>query len=94
MSTKQQIETKKRTRNVIPYYAVVVLTGIAVMVMTVFAPVWDQFPVEIIPEIGYSSSGRTQEQRPREAARYTVTTYLSRRFPQPSFRKDNNHEIC
>ncbi len=51
MSTKQQTETKKRTRNVIPYYAVVVLAGIAVMVMTVFAPVWDEFPVEITEQV-------------------------------------------
>jgi len=47
MSTKQQTETKKRTRNVMPYYAVVVFASIAVMAMTVFTPVWDEFPVEI-----------------------------------------------
>jgi len=51
MSTKQQTETKKRTRNVMPYYAVVVLAGIAIMVMTVFTPVWDEFPVEITEQV-------------------------------------------
>ncbi len=51
MSTKQQTETKKRTRNVMPYYAVVVFASIAVMVMTVFTPVWDQFPVEITEQV-------------------------------------------
>jgi len=51
MSTKQQTETKKRTRNVMPYYAVVLLASIAVMVMTVFTPVWDQFPVEITEQV-------------------------------------------
>ncbi len=44
---KQQTETKKRTRNVMPYYAVVVFASIAVMAMTVFTPVWNEFPVEI-----------------------------------------------
>jgi len=51
MSTKQQTETKKRTRNVIPYYAVVVLASIAVMAMTVFTPVWDEFPVELTEQV-------------------------------------------
>jgi len=48
---KQQTETKKRTRNVMPYYAVVVLASIAVMFMTVFTPVWDEFPVEITEQV-------------------------------------------
>ena len=51
MSTKQQTETKKRTRHVMPYYVVVVFASIAVMAMTVFTPVWDQFPVEITEEL-------------------------------------------
>ncbi len=51
MTTKQQTETKKRTKNVIPYYAVIVLASIAVMVMTVFSPVWNQFPVEITEQV-------------------------------------------
>jgi len=51
MSTKQQTETKKRTRNVMQYYAVAVLAGIAVMAMTVFTPVWDEFPVEITEQV-------------------------------------------
>jgi len=51
MSTKQQTEIKKRTRNVMPYYAVVVIAAIAVMAMTVFTPVWDEFPVEITEQV-------------------------------------------
>ena len=47
----EKTETKKRTRNVVPYYVAVFMASVVVISMTVMTPLWGELPVEITEEV-------------------------------------------